>query len=264
MPSASTSEAGIRSGAETIDLQEGNSHGVLLLHGFGDTPQTLGLLARRLHAQGFDVRAPLLPGHGRSVREFMQSRRKDWLACARQELSLLRSRHERTSIAGLSMGGAIAAVLASETPDISSLVLIAPYLDVSAFQRFASASFWLWGPIAGVQRSASPRSILDSEERAKNLGYGVYTGRLLYELWRLAAQGRHALPSVTVPTLVLQSKADPRIAPVIAERAFASLGARKKKLEWMEGGGHIITVDYGREKVFDEVKNWLIAESESD
>lgn len=170
---------------------------------------------------------------------------------------MLRSTHEIVSVVGLSMGGALAAVLAAENPEISSVVLIAPYLDVSSFQRFASASHWLWGPVAGIRKSTSPRSILDPEERAKNLGYGVYTGRLLYELWRLATQGRRALPAVTSPTLLLQSKADPRIAPTIAERAFASLGARKKKLEWMEGGGHIITVDYGREKVFDEVTNWL-------
>jgi carboxylesterase len=162
------------------------------------------------------------------------------------------------------MGGAIAAVLAAETPKISGVVLIAPYLAVSTFQKFASALFWLWGPVAGVRRSTSPRSILDPEERAKNLGYGVYTGRLLYELWRLAAQGRRALPDVTCPTLLLQSKADPRIAPTIAERAFTSLGAGKKKLEWVEGGGHIITVDYGREKVFEEVTKWLTAESESE
>lgn len=257
MPSANTSEAGTRSGAETIDMQEGNSHGILLLHGFGDTPQTLGLLARHLHDNGFDVKAPLLPGHGTSVAAFMESRRKDWLACARQELATLQSTHERVSVAGLSMGGAMAAILAAENPRICSLVLIAPYLDVSAYQRFMSASYWIWGPLAGVRKSTNPRSILNPEERAKNLGYGVYTGRLLYELWRLASQGRRSLGDVTVPTLLLQSKADPRIAPAIAERAMTALGAREKKLEWVEGGGHIITVDYGRDKVFDEVTKWI-------
>jgi len=260
--SSSTSEAGIRSGAETIDMQEGNSHGILLLHGFGDTPQTLDLLARHLHDKGFDIRAPLLPGHGTSVSAFMESRRKDWLACARQELAALQATHERVSVAGLSMGGAIAAILAAENPRMCSLVLIAPYLDVSAYQRFMSASYWLWGPLAGVRRSTSPRSILNPKERAKNLGYGVYTGRLLYELWRLASQGRRSLGDVTVPTLILQSKADPRIAPTVAERAIRALGAREKKLEWIEGGGHIITVDYGRDKVFDEVTKWVETNTE--
>lgn len=262
MPSASTSEAGTRSGAETIELQEGNSHGILLLHGFGDTPQTLALLAHHLHEHGFDVKAPLLPGHGTSVSSFVESRRKDWLACARQEMATLQSAHERVSVAGLSMGGAIAAVLAAENQQLSSLVLISPYLDVSRFQRFASASYWLWGPLAGVRKSSNPKSILNPEERAKNLGYGVYTGRLLYELWRLASQGRRALETISAPTLILQSKADPRVAPVVAERAVAALGSRRKKLEWVEGGGHIITVDYGRDKVFDEVTKWIQTNTE--
>ena len=258
MPSATTTDAGTRAGAETIDLQEGNSHGILLLHGFGDTPQTLGLLARHLHACGFDVKAPLLPGHGRSVPAFMASRRADWLACARQELAVIRANHRSVSIVGLSMGGAIAAILAAEVKEITALVLLAPYLDMPITHRIASASHWLWGPAAGARKASSPSSILDPEERAKNLGYGgAYSGRLLYELWRLAAQARRSLAAISAPTLLLQSRADPRVAPAVAERAFASLGAKEKRLQWVEGGGHIITVDYGRDKVFDEVTSWI-------
>ena len=257
MPSVPDTIAGIRAGAETIDLQEGNSHGILLLHGFGDTPQTLGLLATHLHESGFDVRAPLLPGHGRSVDAFVLSRRKEWLACARQELAEMRATHLSISIGGLSMGGAIAAILAAESSDVSALVLIAPYLNMPVVARIASASHWIWGPMAGVRKSNNPRSILDSKERARNLGYGAYNARLLYELWRLAAQGRRALASITAPTLLIQSKADPRVAPSVAERALAALGAKEKKLSWAEGGGHIITVDFGREKVFHEVTEWI-------
>ena len=168
----------------------------------------------------------------------------------------MRATHRSVSIGGLSMGGAMAAILASESPDIKALVLIAPYLGMPLTHRIASASHWMWGPIAGVQRSSSPRSILDPEERKKNLGYGAYTARLLYELWRLAAQARRALSSITAPTLVIQSKADPRISSSVAERALAALGAKDKKLCWAEGG-HIITVDFGREKVFAEVTDWL-------
>ena len=258
MLQATTTDAGTKPGAETIDLQEGNSHGILLLHGFGDTPQTLGLLARHLHEHGFDVRAPLLPGHGRSVPAFMASRRKDWLACARQELSEIQADHRSVSVVGLSMGGAIAAILSAEVKEITSLVLLAPYLNMPVTHRIASASHWLWGPAAGARKASSPNSIRNPEERAKNLGYGgAYSGRLLYELWRLAAQARHSLERVSAPTLLLQSKADPRVAPSVAERAFAALGTKEKRLQWVEGGGHIITVDYGRDKVFDEVTSWI-------
>jgi carboxylesterase len=258
MTAAVETNAGVKPGAETIDLQEGNSHGVLLLHGFGDTPQTLGLLAQDLHENGFDVRVPLLPGHGTSVEEFIHSRRGDWIECARSELEAIASTHSTITLGGLSMGGALAASIASQTAGIQSLVLLSPYLDMPLTHRLASGSFWLWGPLAGVRRATSPRSIQDPGERAKNLGYGVYSGRLLYELWKVAAAGRAALSRITAPTLLVQSRDDPRIAPAVAEKAFASLASKDKQLVWVSGG-HIITVDYGRDKVFEAVRSWIKA-----
>jgi carboxylesterase len=249
----------IIAGAETIDLQGANSRGVLLLHGFGDTPQTLGLLARDLHSHGFGVRAPLLSGHGRTVEAFVASRRGQWLDSARQELESFRRRYSTVGIGGLSMGGAIAALLAAENRDLCALVLIAPYFGMRLNYRAAAASYWLWAPLVGTVKSKSPGSIRDPIEREKSVGYGVFTGRLLYELWRVARRARLALPLVHIPTLLIQSKADPRLAPSIAERAFESLGTDDKRLVWVEGAGHVITVDYGREHVFQEVRDWLDA-----
>ena len=260
MASEHTIDVGMVSGAEGINLQEGNSHGVLLLHGFGDTPQTLTLLARELFASGYDVVAPLLPGHGTSVESFIRSRRGDWLACARVELTRMRETHQSVALAGLSMGGALAAILAAENPDTPALVLMAPYLDMTPKAKLAAATQWFWSEAAGARRSTSPNSILDPEERAKNLGYGgVYSGRLLYELWRLSTRARRALADITVPTLVIQSRTDPRVAPTVAENAMAAIGAEEKKLVWIEGAGHVITVDYGRARVFEEVKSWIAA-----
>ena len=245
-------------GAEDINLQEGNSNGILLLHGFGDTPQTLRLLANELHASGYDVVAPLLPGHGRNVESFMRSRRTDWLACARVEFARMRASHESVALAGLSMGGALAAILASETPDTPSLVLMAPYLDMTPKVKIAAATQWLWSSAAGARKSMSATSILDPNERAKSLGYGgVYSGRLLYELWRLGSQARRALGTIKSPTLLIQSRTDPRVASAVAESAYDAIGAEEKKMVWIEGAGHVITVDYGRAKVFEEVKTWI-------
>ncbi len=104
--------AAILPGAGTIDLQEEGSQGVLLLHGFGDTPQTLALLARRLRKSGYSVLAPLLPGHGRSMESFARSRAVDWITAAEDAYSGMRSRHNTVSVVGLSMGGALGVILA--------------------------------------------------------------------------------------------------------------------------------------------------------
>lgn len=250
--------APILRGAQTIDLQEEGSPGVLLLHGFGDTPQTLALLARRLHKSGYSLYAPLLPGHGRDMAAFEKSRASDWIDAARNAFVEMRTRHDSVSIVGLSMGGALSVLIAAELDDIPALVLIAPYVGMPRLLRAAAATHLLWGRFAGEINGRSPRSIRDPIEREKNLAYGAITGRALHELSRVVRLARKALPRVKAPTLIIQSREDPRIAPDIAEFALESLGTREKKLVWTEGAGHIITVDFGRERVFSEVETWLL------
>ena len=203
-------QVGIVHGAETINLQEGNSRGILLLHGFGDTPQTLRLLANELHSAGYDVRAPLLPGHGRSFESFAASRWQQWLLFAREELATMRATHDSVTLGGLSMGGAIAAILAAENPDTPTLVMMAPYMDMPLTHKIAAFGYMFWGADR-KRKGNSPGSIKDPLERAKNVGYGAYSARLLHELSRLAAKARRALPRIKMPTLIIQSRTDPRV-----------------------------------------------------
>src|ERR1700680_2737929 len=104
--------AAVRKGAETIDLQEEGSHGVLLLHGFGDTPQTLSILAQRMHQHVYSGLVPLLPGHGRTMESFTRSRADEWIDAARSSLLKMRDRSNAVSVAGLSVGGGRAVLLA--------------------------------------------------------------------------------------------------------------------------------------------------------
>ena len=251
--------AAILPGAETIDLQEEGSPGVLLLHGFGDTPQTLGLLARRLRKSGYSVLAPLLPGHGRSMDAFAKSRASDWIEAAKEAYIEMRARHDSVSVVGLSMGGALAVLVAGEKREIPALVLIAPYLGMPKTLRLAAATHWLWGRFVGEVNARNPRSIRDPIEREKSLAYGAVTGRELHELSEVVRCARKALTNVRAPALIIQSREDPRCSPETAEFALKTLGSGEKRLVWTEGAGHIITVDYGRERVFSEVERWLNA-----
>jgi carboxylesterase len=234
-----------------------------MLHGFGDTPQTLALMAARINHAGFSVSVPLLPGHGTTPEEFFRSTAEEWVSAARESFLRLRGACATVAVAGLSMGGAIAAILAAEFRDIDSLVLLAPYVGMPFKLRAAAATQWIWGRAVGPIKSRNPDSIRDPVEREKNLGYGVTNGHALRELWKVVREGRAALPSVTSPALVLQSHRDPRVAPSVAIETMSRLGAPKKKLVWADEGGHIITVDYGREKVFEETLAWLLANQPS-
>jgi carboxylesterase len=250
---------GIVVGATPIDLSGDGSRAVLMLHGFGDTPQTLRYLATYLHDQGWSVHVPLLPGHGRTLDGFAASRATEWIAAAREQLASLSARYAMVSIVGQSMGGALATILAAESPHVRALVLLAPYVSMPRRLRRAATFHWLLGVIVPYLRGGGDRSIRDPAEQSRNLAYGYTTPRLVSELARVVALGRAAAPAVAVPTLVIQSRQDNRIPADAAERAFALFRAADRRLLWTEGNGHVISVDYGREAVFSATADWLEA-----
>lgn len=231
---------------------------VLLLHGFGDTTRTVEPLAHALYERGYSVLAPLLPGQGRAPSEFRGSGREGWLSAARSALGEVCTWHERVSIVGLSMGGALATILAAEHPErISSLVLLAPYLEPPRAVRFLARTSPFADTLVPYIRAEDPRSIHDPAARERVRGLGVVTPRLVRELVLLAQRARASLPGVRSPTLYIQSRQDNRISSPAAERAFALLGAPVKRLEWLTGCGHVITVDYGWERVVELVTSWV-------
>ena len=252
---------GIIPGAEGFELRRGpKAPAALLLHGAGDTPQTLRYLAEFLFARGFTVSAPLLPGHGRSLREFSAVDAESWLGEAHRAYAELKSSSPWVGLVGLSMGGALAARLAAEVSELPALVLLAPYLAMPPRIAFAARISKFWNPAVPYVRAIDPkerRSILDRAEAARSLGYGVFTPAALRALHTTVSAAVAALPRITSPTLMVQSREDNRVPPEAAQREFDRIGSADKQLVWLTGTGHVITVDYGRERVFDLVANWL-------
>jgi carboxylesterase len=248
---------GILVGAEGFVLDRPGAPAVLLLHGAGDTPQTFGYLARILFERGYHVEAPLLPGHGRTPHEFARLHADDLTAAAREHYARLHRDRDWAAVIGLSMGGALAVQVAADASDLPALGLVAPYLTLPSYIDRAARLSWFWGPILPLVRSGDGVSVLDPEERERSLAYGVFTPAALRALRETVRRAARALPDVTAPTLVVHSRGDNRIHAKDAEAAFARLGAAEKRLEWIEGAAHIITVDYGRERVFELLADWL-------
>jgi carboxylesterase len=249
---------GIIVGAEPFEIHATGEQAVLLVHGGGDTPQTVRYLADVLHERGYAVRAPLLPGHGRTIRHFTDVTADAWLDTVRAEYRALHGRYPWVGVIGVSMGGALAVQLAAELgADLPALGLVAPYLTLPATVRRAVRLAPLWGPIFPYVQSTAGRSIHDPVEAEKNRAYGIFTPAALRALMTTADRAFTALPRVIAPTLVIQSREDNRIMPDACERSFRALGAHEKRLVWVEGCGHIITVDYGYQRVLAQLAEWM-------
>jgi len=244
-------------GGEGFVMERADAPAVLLLHGAGDTPQTLRYLAAGLHAAGFHVVAPLLPGHGRRLVDFARVTADDLVTASQSHYADLRAEREWVGLIGVSMGGALAVLVAAEFPDLPALGRVAPYLAMP--KRVERAARWsvLWGLLVPAVQSAEGLSVLDPVERENSLAYGVFTPGSLRALAAVVRRARAALPRVQSPTLMLQSRQDNRISVASGEQAFALIGAREKRLEWTSGAAHVITVDFGRERVIDALVSWM-------
>jgi carboxylesterase len=248
---------GVIVGAEGFVYARPGAPAVLLLHGAGDTPQTLRYLGVALYEHGFHVYAPLLPGHGRSLADFARVRADDLIEAALGHYRELQRTHAWLGVIGLSMGGALAVQVAAEHPELPALGLVAPYLAMPAtIERLARLARF-WGPVLPVLRSANGLSVLDPVERERSLAYGAFTPNALRALEAIVRRAAAALPRVMAPTLMIQSRDDNRIAATDAERAFALLGAREKRLQWITGAAHVITVDFGRDAVIASLTSWM-------
>lgn len=270
---------GVVRGAGPIALDADGDRAALVLHGFGDTPESVATVAHGLHARGWTVRAPLLAGHGRDLRTFARSRAEDWLASAREAYVALRTPGvgggcARVAIVAQSMGGALAAVLAAEAArdaarhaadPLPALVLLAPYLDLPASVRWgARLARLLELGTPYLSSDGGARSLHDAEARAVSLGPKVVTPQLVRELARAVGWGRAALPDVASPTLVVASRQDNRIAPAamavsVAQIGRAVPGAPRPALVWLERCGHVIAADHERDAVAAHAESWLDA-----
>ncbi|MEO6527177.1 MAG: alpha/beta fold hydrolase [Gemmatimonadaceae bacterium] len=240
---------GVVPGAEGFTLPGTNGRALLMLHGSGDTPQTLRYLAARLHDEGFTVRVPLLPGHGRGLRDFATVSAHAYLRTAEEELDRLRATSGWVGIVGLSMGGAIAVRLAARCEDVRALVLLAPYLTPTRSVAIVGRVWPFWSfvlPYLGGR--GGTESIHDPVARDESYAYGVFPPRAVHALVETAAAARRALPAITAPTLVVNSREDNRIPRALAETASATLRAPTER-HWLTGCGHVITVDYCRDAV---------------
>lgn len=250
---------GVILGASEYTLERPGSPAVLVLHGGGDTPQIVAGLAAHLHAHGYAVRVPLLHSHGRDVSALSSASANAWHDQVREEIGVLSREHPSVSIVGLSAGGAVALHVLADRTDIASLVLLAPYIALPPLvRRLAESADW-WGWLMPYFSSLGQRSIHDRSAAERTLGHGLLTPAMLRAVRDVADAAWDALPRVRVPTLVIQSREDNRIAADDAERGFLRLGSTDKKFVWTSGAGHVITVDFGHQRVFDLTRGWLDA-----
>lgn len=236
-------------------LTGSNSTGVLLLHGFSGTPREMSRLGEYLHARGYSVYAPLLPGHGSTIEAINKQRWHDWTAASMSAFDKLAQTCEHVFIGGFSMGSLLAMWLAAQHINSDGIVLYSPALKIADWRI-------VFTPIARyfVKTIAVTRASDLQDPSAESLlgGYSQYPVPAAAELYKLLRRVRKNLHRITMPACVIYAVHDqsihPRSGPVTSQRLSRYVPVETVVLN---ASGHGIIVDKEWEKVAEHTLSFI-------
>lgn len=238
-------------------LLGGGDHGCLLLHGFTGSPGEMRGLGEHLAARGLTALGLRLPGHGGPPDELAVVRWRDWLAAAEDAYAYLAARCARVSLAGFSLGGALAILLAARLPAHRLALLATPVrlqgdwrINLLALVRhttpwfypLAQADFKDPAVRAQVARYAPEVDLDDPEVQARVRREARISLHAVDELRLALAAARAAMPLVRAPALVMHGRHDD-VAPLDGPELIAGrLGGPAAGPVWWEDTGHQLLV----------------------
>ena len=249
---------------------EGDSRGVLLIHGLTGTPTEMRMLGKGLNKAGFTVHGMQLAGHCGDADDLLATGWRDWYASVERAADAMLTKVDTLFVGGLSMGALLALKLAADRPE--QIAGVGVYGATFRYDGWsvpwtAHLSFLL--PLfkrLGIGRDRAfleqpPYGLRDERLReqvsaAMRSGDSTMAGLLgnpwhsLADLYLLSAQVRRQLRDVTSPCLVAHASNDDIASVRNAELVMREVKAPVELL-LLDDSYHMITIDKQRRTLID-------------
>jgi carboxylesterase len=226
---------------------EGGPDGALLIHGFPGSPAEMRPLGDYLAARGFTVTAPLLPGHGTTVKDLARVRWTDWATAVAEAHDLLNSRCERVYVAGLSLGSLLTLNLAAGR-EVDGIALYSPAILIGN-PLFRLSRLYGWIP-AAIPHSWTNTGPVDPEIDRRTWYYESIPLSAIHQVHLLTDHVRRSLPAVTAPALIFMGRHDQSLKPESGRVVLDEIGSSDKELITLAESGHNPLIDRERDLVF--------------
>lgn len=234
-------------------LFPGGKIGVLLIHGFTGSPKELRWLGEQLTRQGYSVLGIRLVGHATQPEDILRSTWQDWLASVEDGYHLLRGISSKIVVVGLSMGGILTLLFGSRF-DVSGLVAMSTPYEMPPDPRLPILKF-LWPLVPTIPKDEPDWH--DPSLEKDHVHYPRYATKAIIQLVGLMAEMRAALPQITSPTLLINSRNDATVPPAHLEQIYHHLGCQDKTRLMVVNSGHVITRDLEKEGVFQAIHQFI-------
>ena len=256
----------IQSGGEPFLYRGDTGIGILLIHGWTSAAQEMSDLGKHLAGERHTVLGVRLPGHATQPADLNRIRWRDWSAAVEDGYGLLSTTCDRVFVMGLSLGGALALLLAASRPVAGVVAMATPYeVPPRPSVRWLRYLLPALRPISTVLRYVAKPSINDYKDQQAyrdHLSYGVFPIRSVPEVVSLLKTLREQLPRLRAPVLLMHAVEDRGVSPDNARSIFSQVGSGEKELVWIENSGHVITLEPARRQVYDLAADFVERVSE--
>lgn len=231
----------------------GGPTGCLLIHGFTSSPQEMRLLGEYLSKKGHTVAGIRLFGHAAQPQALNRARWEDWYASVEDGYHILSRSCKQIIPIGISLGGALALILAHLQPVQAVIAMATPYkLPFGGNSMFLQIALTAASKIFPSKRKgAGDWNAPDAA--AARVQYDEYPLAGVGQLIPMLARMRQILPALVVPVFLLHSRSDGFVPPEHMPAIFKLISSEEKSMQWVDHSNHIVTCDIDREEVFEKV-----------
>jgi len=236
--------------------------GVLILHGWTSSLDTVNGLVPPINALGLPISMPVLRGHGKTPDALIGVKWQDWVKDATAALDSLLTEVEHAVIVGHSMGGMLALYLAATHPQgIDSIVtagspgrMATPFAPGNVLHPL----FQLVWPL--VKTYKLDPIYADPELAKDDTCYRWCPVVAVKQLFDFSKALKILLPEVKVPALILQSKHDSTCLPKSADLIYTGISTpiEDKKIAWFEKTEHGMFQDMETKQVIQTVVDFIV------
>jgi carboxylesterase len=161
------------------------------------------------------------------------------------------------------MGALLAIHVARRRPaDVAALVLLAPSLRFKTVEAHSLAIVSRVARLAGVAHRVSVPKLFGADVRDVRIRGSVPTLRTyplqaLATLSELMGSAAADLPYVQAPVLLVHGRYDRTVPRAVVDEVAAGIGSRVCDLISLERSGHLVALDYDRDRLRRAVLNFL-------
>lgn len=233
-------------GAESFYIK-GNEIGILLIHGFVGTPQSVKFLGLELAAKGFTVLAPRLKGHGTHFKEMEETTFAEWIADLEHAYSELKKVCSHVFIVGQSMGGALSLLL-SKKVNPSGVITLNAAFSVPGYEQYKNELALQYVPEG--KPDIKDDSVIE-------ITYPFVPVHAIKQLLAVIEISKANLSEVTCPLLLFKSIEDHVVPAESTNYVYDHVSSWQKEIVELKNSYHVASMDHDKFTVVEHAE-WFI------